>query len=171
MPGVRRVVLLTLGWEECRGRCRWTAPTEPVLREPVPRCCWTATAAGCCSTPDSTALIRDPALRRRFYGSPNYRPILPGPGEPLEEALDAAGIPIDGSTPWPSAICTPTTRAGSSTSRAGCRCTYSARNSPTAVGAPGGGAHAIFRVDFDDPRIDWRRADGDTEIAPGVTAV
>src|SRR5260370_21748694 len=31
--------------------------------------------------------------------------------------------------------------------------------------------HGIFRVDFDDPRIDWRIADGDTEIAPGVTAV
>ncbi len=26
-------------------------------------------------------------------------------------------------------------------------------------------------MDFDDPRIDWRQADGDTEIAPGVTAV
>jgi glyoxylase-like metal-dependent hydrolase (beta-lactamase superfamily II) len=31
--------------------------------------------------------------------------------------------------------------------------------------------HAIYRVDFDDPAHDWRLADGDTEIAPGVTAV
>jgi glyoxylase-like metal-dependent hydrolase (beta-lactamase superfamily II) len=31
--------------------------------------------------------------------------------------------------------------------------------------------HAIYRVDFDDPRIDWKLADGDTEIAPGVTAI
>lgn len=31
--------------------------------------------------------------------------------------------------------------------------------------------HSIFRVDFDDPRIDWQQADGDVEIAPGVTAV
>jgi N-acyl homoserine lactone hydrolase len=31
--------------------------------------------------------------------------------------------------------------------------------------------NSIFRVDFDDPRIDWRQADGDVEIAPGVTAV
>ena len=33
---------------------------------------------------------------------------------------------------------------------------------------PGRREHAIFRVDFDDPRIDWRQADGETEIAPGV---
>ena len=31
--------------------------------------------------------------------------------------------------------------------------------------------NAIFRVDFDDPRIEWRLADGEAEIAPGVTAV
>jgi len=31
--------------------------------------------------------------------------------------------------------------------------------------------NAIFRIDFDDPRITWQVADGDTEIAPGVTAV
>jgi glyoxylase-like metal-dependent hydrolase (beta-lactamase superfamily II) len=31
--------------------------------------------------------------------------------------------------------------------------------------------HAIYRIDFDDPRHDWRLADGDVEIAPGVTAV
>jgi glyoxylase-like metal-dependent hydrolase (beta-lactamase superfamily II) len=31
--------------------------------------------------------------------------------------------------------------------------------------------HAIVRVDFDDPRIDWVLADGEAEIAPGITAV
>src|SRR5204863_65981 len=40
----------------------------------------------------NTALITDPRLRRRFHGDPAFRPVLPGPGEPLEEALDAAGI-------------------------------------------------------------------------------
>ncbi len=29
----------------------------------------------------------------------------------------------------------------------------------------------MYRVDYDDPRIDWRLAAGDTELAPGVTAV
>jgi N-acyl homoserine lactone hydrolase len=31
--------------------------------------------------------------------------------------------------------------------------------------------HGIFRVDFDDRTVDWRLADGDTEVAPGITAV
>jgi glyoxylase-like metal-dependent hydrolase (beta-lactamase superfamily II) len=31
--------------------------------------------------------------------------------------------------------------------------------------------HAIFRIDYDDPAIDWRLSDGDTELAPGLTAV
>lgn len=29
----------------------------------------------------------------------------------------------------------------------------------------------MFRVDFDDPVIDWRLGDGEVEIAPGITAV
>ena len=29
----------------------------------------------------------------------------------------------------------------------------------------------IYRIDFDDPGIDWQLHDGDIEIAPGVTAV
>jgi glyoxylase-like metal-dependent hydrolase (beta-lactamase superfamily II) len=36
---------------------------------------------------------------------------------------------------------------------------------------PGPESNGIFRVDFDDPALDWRVADGDTEIAPGVSAV
>ena len=38
-------------------------------------------------------------------------------------------------------------------------------------GDPAVEANDIFRVDFDDPRIDWRLAAGDAQIAPGVTAI
>jgi len=38
-------------------------------------------------------------------------------------------------------------------------------------GGPEPERNGIFRVDYDDPRISWRQADGDAEIAPGVTAV
>ena len=31
--------------------------------------------------------------------------------------------------------------------------------------------HGMFRIDYDDPAIDWPLADGDVEIAPGVTAL
>jgi glyoxylase-like metal-dependent hydrolase (beta-lactamase superfamily II) len=36
---------------------------------------------------------------------------------------------------------------------------------------PGPEAHAFARVDYDDPRIDWKLADGEAEIAPGITAI
>jgi glyoxylase-like metal-dependent hydrolase (beta-lactamase superfamily II) len=36
---------------------------------------------------------------------------------------------------------------------------------------PGPEENGIYRVDFDDPRTDWRAAEGDAEIAPGVSAV
>ena len=42
----------------------------------------------------NTALLRDPALRRRFYPSPNYQPVLPGDGEPLEDALVGVGVDL-----------------------------------------------------------------------------
>jgi N-acyl homoserine lactone hydrolase len=32
-------------------------------------------------------------------------------------------------------------------------------------------AYGIFRIDFDDPAIDWRLAEGDVELAPGVVAI
>lgn len=31
--------------------------------------------------------------------------------------------------------------------------------------------HGMFRIDFDDPDIDWRLLDGDAEIAPGIAAL
>ncbi len=40
----------------------------------------------------NTALITDPALRRRYHGDPLIQPVLPGPGEPIEEALAGTGI-------------------------------------------------------------------------------
>lgn len=31
--------------------------------------------------------------------------------------------------------------------------------------------HGMFRIDFDDPEIDWRLIDGDAELVPGVSAL
>lgn len=172
--GVRRIVPLLLGWEELpKSVSVHGAPYEERLREPVP-----AVLLECdggwllLDTGFNTALIRDPALRRRFYGSPNYRPILPGPGEPLEEALDAAGIPMDAIH----AVAVShlhADHAGGLKHFAGRVPVHVQREelSYGLSGQPEVERHSIFRVDFDDPRIDWRQADGDTEIAPGVTAV
>ena len=43
----------------------------------------------------NTALIRDPALYRRFFPTVEYSPVLPGPGEPIEESLHDIGVDID----------------------------------------------------------------------------
>jgi len=31
--------------------------------------------------------------------------------------------------------------------------------------------HAMARIDYDDPRINWKLADGEEQIAPGVTVI
>src|ERR1700748_3560484 len=94
---VHRIVLLTLGWEElAEGISVYSAPPEERMREPVPGVLlqtdggWVLLDTGF-----NTALVRDPALHRRFFPSVEYRPVLPGPGEPIEEALLDIGVDID----------------------------------------------------------------------------
>ena len=78
----------------CRVRCPWTArPDLETPREPVPGVLLLADGGWLLlDTGYNTALITDPALRARFHGDPLVQPVLPGPGEPLAEALDAAGV-------------------------------------------------------------------------------
>jgi hypothetical protein len=128
--GVCDVVPLILGREDLpRAVPVGSAPAHERLREPVPGellLCdggWLLLDTGF-----DTALLHDPALRRRFRGDPSSRAILPGPGEPLGEAPAHAGIVDEAEQ------------------------------------------HAIHRIDFDDARRGWRLADGDVDIAPGVTA-
>jgi N-acyl homoserine lactone hydrolase len=172
--GVRRIVPMTLGWEDLpKSVSVEGAPTAERLREPVP-----AVLLECdggwllLDTGFNTALIRDLALRRRFHGDPEFTPVLPGPGEPLEEALAGAGIEL-------SAIHAVAVshlhndHAGGLKHFAG-RVPVHTQRAELEYGLSGSAepeANDIFRIDFDDPRIDWRLAEGDTEIAPGVTAV
>ena len=95
--GVKRVVLLTLGWEDLpKSVSVHGASNGERLQEPVPGVLlqtddgWLLLDTGF-----NTALIRDEALRRRFYPNVENLPILPGPGEPIAEALDEVGIEID----------------------------------------------------------------------------
>ncbi len=172
--GVRRVVPLTLGWVDVPKSVSVDGAAGEVLREPVP-----AVAVDCdggwllLDTGLNTALIRDPALRARFHPDPVEQPVLPGPGEPLLDALAAAGLDLadiravaishlhydhaGGLKHFAGRVPVHIQRA---------ELEYGLLASP-----PGPELQGIFRVDFDDPRIDWRPADGDTEIAPGVTAV
>jgi len=96
MGGVRRVVPLTLGWEDLpRSVSIYGAPEEERLREPVPGVLLLCDGGWLLlDTGFNTALINDPALHRRYHGDPLVQPVLPGPGEPLAEALAGAGIDL-----------------------------------------------------------------------------
>ena len=172
--GVRRVVLLTLGWEDLpKSVSVHGAPPEERLREPVPGVLLQCDGGWLLlDTGFNPALIRDRALRRRFHGDPAFRPVLPGPGEPLEEALADAGIGMDEITRV-AVSHLHNDHAGGLRHFAG-RVPVHAQRAELEFGLadhPTPERHAIFRVDFDDPAIEWDLADGDAELAPGVTAV
>jgi len=174
MGKVHRIVLLTLGWEELpKAVSVYGAPPEERLREPVPGVLlqtdggWVLLDTGF-----NTALIRDPALYRRFYPTVEYIPVLPGPGEPIEQSLHDIGVDIDD-------IHTVAVshlhhdHAGGLKLFAG-KVPVHAQRRELEYGLsnhPEPEHHAIARIDFDDPRIEWQLADGEAEIAPGITAV
>ena len=173
-PGVRRIVPLTLGWEQLpKSVSVYGAPEDEILREPVPGLLLLVDGGWLLlDTGFNTALIRDPWLARRYYSRPGYAPVLPGPGEPIEEALEAVGIPFDGITAV-GVSHLHLDHAGGLKLFAG-RVPVHAQRREVEYGLsnhPEPERHAMYRVDYDDPRIDWQLADGDTEIAPGVTAV
>jgi N-acyl homoserine lactone hydrolase len=172
--GVRRIILLTLAWEELpKSVSVFGASPEIRVREPVPGVLLECDGGWLLlDTGFNTALIRDPALYRRFYPSVDYRPVLPGPGEPIEEALVEVGVDID-------AIYAVALshlhhdHAGGVKLFAG-RVPVHAQRRELDYGmlnTPEPGKHAMARVDYDDPRIDWRLADGEEQIAPGVTVI
>jgi glyoxylase-like metal-dependent hydrolase (beta-lactamase superfamily II) len=172
--GVRRIVLLTLGWEDLpKAVSVHGSSPELRMREPVPGILlqtdggWVLLDTGF-----NTALIRDPALRRRYHPSVEYQPLLPGPGEPIEESLFDIGIDVD-DIHLVAVSHLHTDHAGGLKLFAG-KIPVHAQRRELEYGLsnhPEPERHSIFRVDFDDPSIDWRLADGDAEIAPGITAV
>jgi N-acyl homoserine lactone hydrolase len=172
--GVREIVLLTLGWEHLpKSVSVEGAPPDERLVCPVPGILLLCDGGWLLlDTGFNTALIRDAALRRRFYGNPTYSVVLPGPGEPLDEALAFAGIELaDVAAVGVSHL--HVDHAGGLKHFAG-RVPVHCQRTELEYGlsaGPGPERNAIYRIDFDDPRHDWRLADGDVEIAPGVTAI
>jgi glyoxylase-like metal-dependent hydrolase (beta-lactamase superfamily II) len=95
--GVRRVVLLTLGWEELPKTVSVFGDTSGQrLTEPVPGVLLEVDGGWLLlDTGFNPALLRDEELHRRFHGRhPQVRPVLPGAGEPLMEALEKAGLAV-----------------------------------------------------------------------------
>jgi len=142
------------------------------LREPTPGVL-VQTEAGwlLLDTGFNTALVRDPALRRRFFPDLDYVPVLPGAGEPLEEALERAGLDV-GAVTAVAVSHLHADHAGALKLFAGKVPVHVQRRElEFGLNDPRAESEGIFRIDFDDTRLDWRRADGDLEIAPGVQAI
>jgi glyoxylase-like metal-dependent hydrolase (beta-lactamase superfamily II) len=171
--GVREIVLLTLGWEHLpKSVSVEGAPAGERIVCPVPGILLLCDGGWLLlDTGFNTALIRDAALRRRFYGHPTYSVVLPGPGEPLEEALAFAGIAME-DVKAVGLSHLHLDHAGGLRHFTGVPVHCQRRELEYGLsGHPDPEQHAIYRIDFDDPGHDWRLADGDVEIAPGVTAI
>lgn len=174
--GVRRVVPLTFGWEDLPETVSIHGGDPAVrLREPVPGVLleldggWLLLDTGF-----NVPLVRDPALYRRFHGrNHDIRAELLADGrDSLEVAFEMVGIN-------PTEVAVVALSHLHNDHAGGLR--YFAERVPVHCqrreleyglsSHPAPEQHGIFRIDFDDPAIDWRLGDGDVEIGSGVTAV
>src|SRR3954454_9298121 len=173
--GVRRVIPLTFGWEDLPKSVSVHGADPAVrLREPVPGVlCEVDGGWILLDTGFNDPLIRDPGLRRRFH-HPDHGidPVLPPTGDSLELAFERAGVD-PGEVVAVAVSHLHNDHAGGLRHFAGLVPVHCQRRELD-YGLhhhPAPERHGIFRVDFDDPSIDWRLCDGDREIAPGIHAV
>ncbi len=191
--GVRRVVPLTLGWCEVPYAMSVAgAPGDARLREPVPALLletddgWVLVDTGF-----NPAFIRDRALRRRFHTSTGVEVWLPGdaappgpddarparagePEDPLLAELARVGLSI-GDLAAVVITHLHNDHAGGLRHLAGTGVPIHAQRAELEYGRsappPGPERDGIIRMDFDDPTLTWRLADGDVRVAAGVTAL
>lgn len=176
----RRVVPLVLGWATLPTsvslpRCDPSRAARP-LREPVPGLLveldggWLLIDAGF-----NAPLLRDRALHERFFRQPDHRYELVGPPDedPLEAACALVGVDLRDIV----AVAISHfhfDHVGGLRHFAGRAPVYVQRAEYDAAMADPVRAElsaGMFRVDWDDPRVDWRFLDGDAPIADGVDAV
>ena len=170
---VRRVVPLTFGWEHIPQSISIHGADPSVrLREPVPGVLlevdggWVLLDTGF-----NTPILLDAQLRRRMLHMGIEDELVGDHGDSVERAFEHVGVdPRDvaivavshlhydhaGGIRWFS-------------EQAPIHCQRRELDFALAQTAPE--PLALCRIDYDDHRIDWRLADGDVEIALGVTAV
>jgi glyoxylase-like metal-dependent hydrolase (beta-lactamase superfamily II) len=172
---VRRVVPLTFGWEDLPKTISVHGSDPSIrLREPVPGVLleldggWMLLDTGF-----NDPIVRDPILYRRFHGKHGIEAeLLPGSADSMEQAFETVGLSPDD-------VVVVALSHLHNDHAGGLR--YFAERVPVHCqrreldygmsSPPGPESHGIFRIDFDDPVIDWRLADGDIELAPGVVAI
>ena len=179
-PGVGRVIPLVVGWVTVPLSMS-LADLGPVgaaerIRQPVPALLveldggWLLIDSGF-----NPALLRDAALRRRFHADPDVVGELVGPddADPLEWACGNAGVDLRDIV----AVAVSHfhhDHTGGLRHFAGRVPVYVQRAEFLAAEADPRRSEqtcGMFRIDWDDPAMDWRFLDGDGEIAPGVDAV
>lgn len=174
--GVRRVIPLTFGWEDLPKYISVHGADPAIrLREPVPGVlCELDGGWLLLDTGFNDPLVRDPWLYRRFHGGNHgiEAQLLPGDGDSLEAAFAMVGVDPDDVVAVAVSHLHNDHAGGLRrfVGRVPVHCQrreldYGLSNHPEPE------HHGIFRIDFDDPGIDWRLGDGDVELAPGISAV
>ncbi len=173
---VRRIIPLTFGWEDLPKSVSVHGADPSIrLREPVPGIlCQVDGGWLLLDTGFNDPLVRDPWLRRRFHGTNHgIEAILPpATGDSLEATFDLVGIdPADVVVVAVSHL--HNDHAGGLRHFAGRVPVHCQRRDLEygLGGHPDPEQHGLYRIDFDDPNIEWLLADGEVEVAPGVLAV
>lgn len=121
----------------------------------------------------NTALIHDEPLYRRFHGrNHDIEAILPETdGEPLVEELARHGVALDDITRIVLSHLHNDHAGGLRLFEPGVPVHVQRVELEYGLnGHPFPERHGMFRVDFDDPQINWQLMDGDEEIVPGLHA-
>ncbi|MDX6691082.1 MAG: N-acyl homoserine lactone hydrolase [Solirubrobacteraceae bacterium] len=176
MTSVRRIIPLTVGWERLPKSYSVHGDTSgEILTEPVGAVLLdTADGWALIDTGINSVLIRDRPLYERMHGrNHDIVPILPETdGEPLEDALAEHGVAL--------ADITRIFLSHLHNDHAGGLRLFDpsipvwvqrAEYEYGMSGHPFPEQHGMFRIDYDDPLINWQLMDGDTEIAPGIETI
>lgn len=173
---VRRIIPLIVGWERLPKSFSLHGDTSgETLIEPVPVILldtddgWTLIDTGI-----NAVLIRDKPLYERMHGrNHDIVPILPETdGEPLQDALAEHRVALTDITRIYLSHLHNDHAGGLRLFEPGIpvwvqRIEYEYGMS----GHPFPEQHGMFRIDYDDPMINWQIVDGDTELAPGIDTV
>ncbi len=173
---VRRIIPLTFGWEDLPKSISVHGADPAIrLREPVPGIlCQVDGGWLLLDTGFNDPLVRDPWLHRRFHGANHgIEAILPPvEGDSLAATFELVGVDRDDVVAVAVSHLHNDHAGGLRhfTGRVPVHCQR--RDLEYGLqGHPDPEHHGMFRIDFDDPSIDWRLADGEVEIVPGVVAV
>jgi glyoxylase-like metal-dependent hydrolase (beta-lactamase superfamily II) len=173
---VERVAPLTVGAERLpKSYSVHGDASGEILVEPV-----TAVLLECTDGPRlidtgiNTALVRDPWLHARLHAR-NHAivPLLPdGVDEPLLTALAARGVAVEDLVEVYLSHLHNDHAGGLRLLPPGLPIHVQARELEYGLADhPFPERHGMFRIDYDDPELAWVELDGDTELAPGVTAL